>query len=320
MLIFPKALPLDTARSLTFAVTQTLTWIPCMKLTFALEWFLNPDHLPMIAGIQQGWYRDAGLELELIAPDDHYDGLAATVAGEVEFSCNEPLHMIDARRPGLRALGCFFETDGGILLTGESSQRLLAGGSVRLASPVAGGVTDAIAVEILARWCRQQGSGFEAAQVSIESAGFEHLNNIRQGYDGAWLCFANFEGVEARQQGVDAHFISSSDVALQNFSALELFTGEDFLRSNPALVEQVSALISRGAELCRNDPALAARLWYAYSGDAPDPTMDAIIADTCTRLISPLRRDAQRWYPMWQQFQRMGLSEVDEAGYMAMYG
>ena len=75
-----------------------------MKLQLSLEWFLNPDHLPLIAGIELGWYREAGLELELLVPDDHYDGLAETVAGKVAFACNEPLHMIDAHRPGLKAL------------------------------------------------------------------------------------------------------------------------------------------------------------------------------------------------------------------------
>jgi len=107
-----------------------------MKLQLGLEWFLSPDHLPLIAGIELGWYRVAGLELELVVPDDHYDGLAATVGGAIAFSCNEPLHMVDAPRPGL-------------------------------ASPVAGGVTDAIAIEILARWSRHQGGAFSASQVSI---------------------------------------------------------------------------------------------------------------------------------------------------------
>ncbi|HZF98987.1 MAG TPA: ABC transporter substrate-binding protein, partial [Pseudoxanthomonas sp.] len=163
-----------------------------MNLKLALEWFLNPDHLPMIAGIELGWYRDAGLSLELVAPEDHYDGLAATASGEVEFSCNEPLHMIDEARPGLAALGCFFETDGGILLDRGAGRRLREGGEVRLASPVAGGVTDAIAVEILSRWCSRQGAAFDPRQVAIESAGFAHLENLRHGFDGAWLCFANF--------------------------------------------------------------------------------------------------------------------------------
>lgn len=290
-----------------------------MKLQLALEWFLNPDHLPMIAGIELGWYRGAGLELELLAPEDHYDGLAATVSGDVAFSCNEPLHMIDEDRPGLKALGCFFETDGGILLQRAAGQRLLDGASVRLASPVAGGVTDAIAVEILARWCTRQGAAFDPAQVRIEEAGFEHLANLRAGFDGAWLCFANFEGVEARLAGMDAHFIATNDVELHNFSALELFTSAGYLAQHGDVVATVTRLIGQGAELCRNDPALAAELWYRYSDTRPSELMNAIITDTCPRLVAPMRRDAGRWEGMWAQFDALGLSQVDADGYAALY-
>jgi ABC-type nitrate/sulfonate/bicarbonate transport system substrate-binding protein len=290
-----------------------------MQLKLALEWFLNPDHLPMIAGIELGWYRDAGLSLELVVPDDHYDGLAATASGEVAFSCNEPLHMIDEARPGLSALGCFFETDGGILLDRGAGRRLREGGSVRLASPVAGGVTDAIAVEILSRWCAHHGAAFDPRQVVIESAGFAHLDNLRQGFDGAWLCFANFEGVEARSQGLDVDFIATGEVGLRNFSALELFTGARFLADHRDVVDTVAALIGRGAALCRDDPTQAARLWYAHSGEAPNALMDAILADTCPRLVSPVARDAARWRPMWAQFDAMGLSRVDAEGYEALY-
>lgn len=290
-----------------------------MKLQLSLEWFLNPDHLPLIAGIELGWYREAGLELELLVPDDHYDGLAATVNGDIAFACNEPLHMIDDDRPGLKALGCFFETDGGILLLREAGERLLAGGTVRLASPVAGGVTDAIAVEILSRWCTQQGAAFDPAQVVIEGAGFEHLANLRAGFDGAWLCFANFEGVEAKLDGMDAHFIATQDMGLHNFSALELFTSKTFLEEHRDVVDTVVRLIGQGAQLCRDDPAQAATLWYGYSKTQPDALMDAILADTCPRLVAPVQRDAERWRGMWAQFDALGLSRVDRAGYDALY-
>jgi putative hydroxymethylpyrimidine transport system substrate-binding protein len=290
-----------------------------MKLTLALEWFLNPDHLPMIVGIEHGWYRDAGLDFTLVAPDDHYDGLVATVGGEVAFSCNEPLHMIDEARPGLKALGCFFETDGGILLHRAAGARLLAGEAIRIASPVAGGPTDAIAHEILARWCAARGRALDPRQVVIEEAGFEHLANLRAGYDGAWLCFANFEGVEARLAGLDADFIATGEVGLRNFSALELFTSECFLAEHADVVATVTTLIGRGARLCRDDPARAAELWYRHTGTTPDPLMDAIIADTCPRLVAPVVRDAARWHGMWEQFDRLGLSAVDARGYAALY-
>ena len=33
------------------------------KINLALEWFLNPDHLPMIVGLQKGEYKKANIDL-----------------------------------------------------------------------------------------------------------------------------------------------------------------------------------------------------------------------------------------------------------------
>lgn len=289
------------------------------RIDVGLEWFLNPDHLPFIAGISKGWFADAGLDVQLIQPTDHYDGLAAVASGELAFACNEPLHMIDEARTGLRALGCFFETEGGVLLTADAEQALAQGKTIRIASPVAGEVTDDLARLIIGRWCERKGIAFNAAQVQIESAGFAHVQNIQAGYDGAWLCFANFEGIEVQLLGIAATFISSTDVGLPNFSALELFTGESTLRDSPALVAAFTRVVSQGAAWCTQYPEDAAQMWYSYSKEQRNPLTDAIIADTCQRLIAPLVRDSQRWFSMWRVFTGMGLSQVDEAGYQTLY-
>ncbi|MDT8448628.1 MAG: ABC transporter substrate-binding protein [Wenzhouxiangellaceae bacterium] len=290
-----------------------------MKLRLALEWFLNPDHLPFIAGIDQGWFDEAGLEVDLIEPEDHYDGLASAAAGEVEFACNEPLHMIDQYRRGLRALGCFFETDGGILLRHSAVDKVLAGEHIRLASPVAGGVTDRVAVEILVRWFEQKHDPINPRQVRIEAAGFEHLKNLHAGYDGAWLCFANFEGVEADHFRIDADFITTAEVGLENFSALELFTGRNLLRDAPDAVARFTEIASRGAAACRDHPLFAREIWYRHTGEDPNELTDAIVDDTCSRLLAPLARDPEKWRPMWRQFRDLGLAEVGEAAFDELY-
>lgn len=284
-----------------------------------LEWFLNPDHLPFIVGIEKGWFEEVELSVQLIEPDDHYDGLAAVANGELAFACNEPLHMIDDNRAGLRALGCFFETDGGVMLTPEGECALANGETIKIASPVAGEVTDELAYLIIGRWCENQGIGFKPEQVQIESAGFEHVKNMQQGYHGAWLCFANFEGVEARQQNLEARFISSTDVGLPNFSALELFTGEAFLTNQAETVTAFTQVVSKAANWCQQNPGEAETIWYQHTGESKNALMDAIIKDTCQRLVAPLHRDAERWKTMWQTFDGLGLSEVDEAGFQAMY-
>ena len=45
------------------------------KLRLGLEWFLNPDHVPLLVGQEQGWFAEAGLALELVEPSEHIDAI-----------------------------------------------------------------------------------------------------------------------------------------------------------------------------------------------------------------------------------------------------
>eukprot|EP01037_Dinobryon_pediforme_P025224 gene25224-27296_t len=40
------------------------------KLTVLLDWFVNPDHAPLVIAREKGFFRDAGLDVELVAPAD----------------------------------------------------------------------------------------------------------------------------------------------------------------------------------------------------------------------------------------------------------
>jgi len=290
-----------------------------MRVEIALEWFLNPDHLPFLAGIEEGWFAREGLEMSLVVPDSHYDGLAEVEAGRVAFACNEPLHMIDAPHPGLCALGCFFETEGGVMLTPAGEAALLAGRSVRIASPVSGGVTDAIAREILTRHAAARGGRAEPGAITVEAAGFAHLDNLRAGYDGAWLCFHNFEVVGAKAEGLEHVFVPTASVGLPNFSALELFTAREFAAREPGAVAAMQAVLSRAVEALKADPERAAAIWFARSGEADEALARAILADTLPRFVFPVVADAGRWRPLFEAFAGLGFAAIGPAEYEALY-
>src|SRR3546814_2421126 len=43
------------------------------KLTLILDWFVNPDHGPIIVAQEQGYFAEQGLAVEVIAPADPSD-------------------------------------------------------------------------------------------------------------------------------------------------------------------------------------------------------------------------------------------------------
>ena len=194
-------------------------------LRIALEWFLNPDHLPLLAAREQ--LQADGWNIELVVPDDHYDGFAALADGAVDLVVNEPLHLVEQRALRLTSHGCFFATDGGVLMHRAALEKLTSGAPIRIASPVSNPTTDGLCVDILRGWMAGQGAILHSDQVRIEAAGFSHVDNLADGFDGAWLAFANVEGVSAQVRGMDTQMITTAEAGIPNFSALELIGAAD---------------------------------------------------------------------------------------------
>ena len=189
-------------------------------LRIALEWFLNPDHLPLLAARER--LQTDGWNIDLVVPDDHYDGFTALADGAVDLVVNEPLHLVEQRELVVTSHGCFFATDGGVLMHRAALKQLVEGAPVRIASPVSNTTTDSLCVDILQGWMAGQGATLSSDQVIIEAAGFSHVDNLADGFDGAWLAFANVEGVSARVRGMDTQMITTAQAGIPNFSALEL--------------------------------------------------------------------------------------------------
>ena len=56
------------------------------KLSIMLDWFVNPDHGPIIVAKQKGYFTDAGLDVEIIAPADPSDPPKMVAAGKVDLA------------------------------------------------------------------------------------------------------------------------------------------------------------------------------------------------------------------------------------------
>jgi len=56
------------------------------KLTLLLDWFVNPDHAPLFVAQERGYFREAGIELEMIPPTDPNDPPKLVAAGRADLA------------------------------------------------------------------------------------------------------------------------------------------------------------------------------------------------------------------------------------------
>jgi len=103
------------ARTAALAVLLTLSSLPTQaqdKLTVLLDWFVNPDHGPLYVAQEKGYFREAGLDVELIAPADPNDPpkLVAAGKGDIAISYQPQLHLQAAEGLPLVRIGTLVST------------------------------------------------------------------------------------------------------------------------------------------------------------------------------------------------------------------
>ena len=71
------------------------------KFSVMLDWFINPDHGPIIIAQQRGYFTEAGLDVEIIAPADPSDPPKMAAAGQVDLAVSYQPQLYLQHKQGL---------------------------------------------------------------------------------------------------------------------------------------------------------------------------------------------------------------------------
>lgn len=237
-----------------------------IRLRLGLEWFLNPDHVPLLLAQERGWFREAGIDLELIEPEEHLDAVEAIESGEMDVAVTEPLHLVEDRAEGRPCVGFarFLHTNGGVMAKAEVERpRDMVGARVQYPGAPGPGGPAIVATMIEA----------DGGPTGTED-GFERVNNsfyhtdalAEDKADVATLVFHNFEIVEARHRGLDVRMFALKDWGVPDFCQLVLITHPDKLAAQRETFEALVRILRRGVDAVKQDPEAARQAYAARSG------------------------------------------------------
>jgi len=283
-----------------------------MKLNLALEWFLNPDHLPFVLGVQTEAFKKAGLEVNIIEPKEHYDGFEQLKSGEIDIHVNEPIHLFEHYFDGMKSLGCYFETNGGFMIKKDSIKKLKSNQPIKITTPAANPVTNRVGFEILSRYAKKEGFALDIDNVTFYETDFCHIKNMQEGdYDGAWLCFYNFEVIEANHIGFEHLFIDQTKSPYPNFSALELISTKEIISKNKEAIRTFMDISKQMVEFAKQKPVEARTYYYDYAKEERSELMDKIIDDTITRFYDDFTTSPSKWRELYEMLEEFGFCDLD---------
>jgi putative hydroxymethylpyrimidine transport system substrate-binding protein len=161
------------------------------KLTVLLDWFVNPNHAPLVIAAQKGYFADAGLDVELVPPADPSAPPRLVAAGQADIaiSYQPQLHIQVAEGLPLSRIGTLVETPlNTLVVLADGPLRSVADLKGKTVGFSVGGFEDALLGAMLTN------AGLTLEDVTLVNVNFALSPALISGrVDGVIGAFRNFE-------------------------------------------------------------------------------------------------------------------------------
>ncbi len=275
------------------------------KVRLQLKWYHQFQFAGYYAAVQQGYYRDAGLDVEILENDMNRSPVEVILAGDAEYGV----------------------TSAGVLLQRADNKPVVALAAVMQHSPLALLVLESSGIKEPADLLGKRvmlGEGETAAEVvaMLRQAGLRETDYTAQtpsynpqdlidGKTDALFAYVSNEGFYLDQQGVDYRYLSPSRFGVDFYSDL-LITSEAELAAHPKRVERFRQASLRGWEYAMEHPAEIVRLIFEqYNSQNKSLQHLTYEANSLREMIQPMFVEmgymhVERWHHIADVFRSLG--------------
>ena len=248
-------------------------------LTLVLDWFINPDHGPIFVAQELGYFADAGLEVEIIAPADPNDPPKLVAAGRADLgiSYQPQLYMAVAEGLPLRRIATLVATPlNSLVVLRDGPIQSIADLQGRKVGFSVGGFEDALLGAMLER------HGLDLDDVELINVNFSLSPALISGQVDAVIgAFRNFELNQMDMVGRPGRAFFVEEHGVPAYDELILVANADRL-DDPRLGQFVGAL-ERAVQFMVNHPDEAWGLFITGRDELDDELNYRAWVDTLPR-------------------------------------
>jgi ABC-type nitrate/sulfonate/bicarbonate transport system substrate-binding protein len=245
---------------------------------FMLDWVPNTNHTGIFVARDKGYFKDAGLDVQIIQPGEVYPE-AAVASGAADFgiSFQESVTLARAEEAPLVSVAAVIQHN-----------------TSGFASPASLNVTGPADFEGLRYGAWGSPSEVPTLKALMESAGadFNKLQMVTVGFsdplaliaerqvDLVWIYYG-WQGIQAKQQGIDLDVVMMKDYfdSVPDFYTPVVITSEAKIATDSETVKAMIEALSRG---------------YTFAAEHPDEAADILIA-AVPELDTTLVKESQEW-------------------------
>ncbi|MFT4014949.1 MAG: ABC transporter substrate-binding protein [Paracoccus sp. (in: a-proteobacteria)] len=252
-------------RHFTLAAALTLLAQPALaadKVTLILDWFVNPDHAPIIVAQEKGFFADEGLEVDIVAPADPSDPPKLVAAGKADYAITyQPqLHLQVHEGLPLKRIGTLVATPLNCLMVKADGPQAIADLKGKRIGYSVSGVEEALVGAIL------KTAGLGMGDVEMINVGWSLSPALIAGQVDATIgAYRNFELTQMRLEGAQGRCFYIEENGVPTYDELVLIANPGTLDIDRS--RRFLHAIERGAQYMVNHPEES---WTLFSGTAPD--------------------------------------------------
>jgi putative hydroxymethylpyrimidine transport system substrate-binding protein len=267
----------------------------------ALDFYVNPDHAGIYAGLENGRFEEAGLDVTPRVPSDPAAPIKLVAAGKADLAISYEPEVLIARDQGqpVTAVAALVPSPLTSLISlpeakidepADLRDKTIATAGI----PYQQAFLDAILRE----------ERIDPGQVKTQNVGLGLLPAVVSGRADAMLGgFRNVEGVDLAERGLDPRVTPVDELGIPTYDELVLVANSDRLEEDSESIRLFVAALEQGTQDAVDDPEAAADAVLA-AGEGLDPKLTRAEIDATLPLLLPKSKRPYGYMNEreWQEF------------------
>ncbi|WP_243290531.1 ABC transporter substrate-binding protein [Bacillus sp. FJAT-47783] len=269
-------------------------------VTIMLDWFPNTNHTGIYVAIENGYYKEQGLNVKIQEPGEGVSAEQVVASGKADFAVSYQESLTQARSTGIPLVSV-----AAIIQENTSAFASLKEANIQTPKDFEGkryggwgSPTEEAVLKALSDNYNIDYSKIE--QVTLGQTDF--FQSIGRDADFEWIYYG-WDGVEADRQGIELNYIFLKDIDESlNYYTPIIVTSEDHINEDADMVKAFIEATTKGYEYAIEKPEEAANILLKH---VPDLNEELVLASQ-KWLSNQYKGNAEQWgiqkQEVWQRY------------------
>ena len=229
------------------------------KITFVLDWTPNTNHTGVYVALDQGYFEDAGLDVEIIQPPEE-GALPLVASGKAQFCVTFQENIAEAITSSnpmdVSAVATIIQHNtSGIVSLKDKGIKSPKDMENKVYATWDTPVEKAIIKEVVTK----DGGDYDKVKM-VPNSVTDVVSALQTDIDAVWIYYG-WEGIQTELAGLDTNYFYFKDVdPVLDFYTPVIAAGNDYLKDNEETAKKFLDAVAKGYEYAIENPEEAAKI------------------------------------------------------------